>query len=532
MEKNAYFQIVHKPKRTMIKVIPSSEGGEMFSIDEVQQYLDAVNITSYDLKGLDTYLKQGEFAKEYPLLMTETLPEDEKCFITVNDEGTTAVARFYPASSEGKPIQKEDILGDLRLAGVTYGIQEEEINRFLKEKRYCTDYCLAKAKLPRQGSDAEIEYHFDVNTTAKPKLNEDGSVDFHHLGNIKPVEKGEKLATLKPADFGEAGITVTGEPIPPAKVKVLTLRFGRNIRLSEDKCEIYSEVSGHVTLVDDLVMVSDVYDVPANVDVSTGDIEYKGTVHVNGNVLTGYMIQATGDIIVNGVVEGAILIAGGNIVLKRGMQGMTKGSLSAAGNITAKFIENSEVRCEGTLMCDAILHSDVECKNDISVLGRKGLINGGHIRSYTNIAATQTGSPMGTLTILEIVSDTEAAKRYNELQNRSQMARKGLRQMEHVLVSIKSNLKNGKQLTETQSQYLKMAAVLKPKMLYTLDQIEDILPGLEKKLDSSGKGTIRIERNINPGTKIVIKEMSRIISEPVSRCKFVLNGADIKSVGI
>lgn len=109
-------------------------------------------------------------------------------------------------------------------------------------------------------------------------------------------------------------------------------------------------------------MVSDVYDVPANVDVSTGDIEYKGTVHVNGNVLTGYMIQATGDIIVNGVVEGAILIAGGNIVLKRGMQGMTKGSLSAAGNITAKFIENSEVRCEGTLMCDAILHSDVECK--------------------------------------------------------------------------------------------------------------------------------------------------------------------------
>ena len=64
MEKNAYFQIVHKPKRTMIKVIPSSEGGEMFSIDEVQQYLDAVNITSYDLKGLDTYLKQGEFAKE------------------------------------------------------------------------------------------------------------------------------------------------------------------------------------------------------------------------------------------------------------------------------------------------------------------------------------------------------------------------------------------------------------------------------------------------------------------------------------
>lgn len=532
MAKNAYFQIVHKPKRTMIKVIPPSEGGEMFSLDEVQQYLDAVNITSYDLKGLDTYLKQGEFAKEYPLLMTETFPEDEKCFITVAEEGKEAVARFYPASSEGKQIQKEEILGDLRLAGVTYGIQEEEIDRFLKEKNYCTDYCLAKAKLPRQGSDAKIEYHFDVNTTAKPKLNEDGSVDFHHLGNIKPVEKGEKLATLTPADFGEAGITVTGETMPPVKVKVLTLRFGRNIRLSEDKCEIYSEVSGHVTLVDDLVMVSDVYEVPANVDVSTGDIEYNGTVQVNGNVLTGYMIQATGDIIVNGVVEGAILISGGNIVLKRGMQGMSKGSLSAAGNITAKFIENSEVRCEGTLMCDAVLHSDVECKNDISVLGRKGLINGGHIRSYTNISATQTGSLMGTTTVLEIIMDVEMAKRFNDMQSRSHLARKGLRQMDRVLIAIKSSLKHGKKLTETQIQYLKMAAVLKPKMVYALEQLEEAMPILERKLDNTGKGTIRVEGTINPGTQIVIKEMSRIISEPVSRCKFVLNGADIKSVGL
>ena len=306
----------------------------------------------------------------------------------------------------------------------------------------------------------------------------------------------------------------------------------RNIHITEDKREIYSEVSGHVTLVDDLVMVSDVYEVPANVDVSTGDIEYNGTVQVNGNVLTGYMIRATGDIIVNGVVEGAILISGGNIVLKRGMQGMSKGSLTAAGNITAKFIENSEVRCDGTLMCDAVLHSDVESKNDISVLGKKGLINGGHIRSYTNIAATQTGSLMGTVTTLEIVSDVEVMKQYNEWQNRSQLAQKSIKTMNRVLTSIKSNLKNGRKLTETQTEYLKLSAILKPRMTYAIEQSEQLLPELEAKLATSGKGTIRIEGTVNPGTKIVIKEMSKMISDPISRCKFVLKGADIKSIGI
>ena len=29
--------------------------------------------------------------------------------------------------------------------------------------------------------------------------NEDGSVDFHHLGNFKLVEKGDILSALKPA---------------------------------------------------------------------------------------------------------------------------------------------------------------------------------------------------------------------------------------------------------------------------------------------------------------------------------------------
>lgn len=43
---------------------------------------------------------------------------------------------------------------------------------------------------------------------------------------------------------------------------------------------------------------------------------------MTGNVTTGFAIKAEGDIIVNGVVEGATLVSGGNIVLKRGMQGM------------------------------------------------------------------------------------------------------------------------------------------------------------------------------------------------------------------
>ena len=87
-------------------------------------------------------------------------------------------------------------------------------------------------------------------------------------------------------------------------------------------------------------------------------------------------------------------------------------------------------------------------------------------------------------------------------------------------------------MTETQTEYLKLSAILKPRMTYAIEQSEQLLPELEAKLATSGKGTIRIEGTVNPGTKIVIKEMSKMISDPISRCKFVLKGADIKSIGI
>lgn len=532
MGKNAYFQIVHKTNRTLLKVFPASKDGEMFQIDEVMKYLDLINMETYDTVGLNQYLSKADYRSEYQIINKEIAPENERCVVEIKNYGESAVARFYPPSTSGKKLTRDDILSDLKFAGVIHGIREDVIDEFMKNPEYCRDYVMAVATPPVQGHDAVIEYYFDLNTTAKPKLNEDGSVDFHHLGNIKPVEVGEKLAKLTPADFGKPGISVTGQPMPQNKVSVKILRHGRNITMSEDGCELYSQVAGHVTLVDDLVMVSDVYDVPANVDASTGDIEYNGTVNVVGNVNTGYAIKADGDIIVNGVVEGADLVAGGNIVLKRGMQGMSRGTLQAEGNITAKFIENSSIRCGGTLMCDAILHSDAECSGEISVLGKKGLINGGHIRSYSNIVATQMGSMMGTSTVVEILSDVEQVKQLNDLEEKIDEAKEGITKMDSVLISIKKSLKSGRKITPQQAKYLKVASVSKPKLQKELERMEEQCEELQKVINVNSNVSIRVEGVVNAGVKIVIKDISKVVNDTVSKCKFIREGADIKSVGI
>ena len=66
----------------------------------------------------------------------------------------------------------------------------------------------------------------------------------------------------------------------------------------------------------------------------------------NSNLLP---VNAKGDVSVEGVVEAANIYAGGQIILKRGVQGGSKGYLEAGTNVIAKFIESATVKCGGYL---------------------------------------------------------------------------------------------------------------------------------------------------------------------------------------
>ena len=247
----------------------------------------------------------------------------------------------------------------------------------------------------------------------KPKTNEDGSVDFHHLDTISRCQKGDLLATLLPADHGKPGIDVCGNVIRPKKVINRILRHGNNIHLSEDGLQMFSEVDGHVTLTDDRVFVSNIYNIPSDVGASTGDVYYDGNVTVKGNVLTGYTVKAKGDIEVYGVVEGARLEAGGQIILRRGMN---KGTLIANGNIISKFIENADVFAGGYVSTNSIMHSNVSAQGDILVGGRRGFVSGGKLQSRTMISLKTVGSDMGTTTVLEVGIDPKITEEFAKLE--------------------------------------------------------------------------------------------------------------------
>lgn len=527
-QKNGFFQISIKDDGTWIVLYPPAEGGKALRFDVIDAYLCKCRI-GYDKKVLFETLQKLTKKEELRLSPEKIHPMDETAAVEVSADHLSAKLTLF-APCEGRArMTKEELIGELVRAGVKYGLQEQTLESLLEEPQYCTPIELAKATLPVEGTSASITYFFNTDLTAKPKLLEDGSVDFHTLDTICPVKVGDLLAELTPAVPGKPGIDVCGKPIRPLSVNNLVLRHANRIHLSEDGLKMYSDVNGHVSLVNGKVFVSDTYEVAADVDSSTGDVTCEGNVVVKGNVRTGFKIEAKGDIIVNGVVEGATLYAGGQIILMRGIQGMSRGKLIADGNIISKFIESAEVVSRyGYVQSEAIMHSQVSAKTDVIVGGKKGFITGGSTRCGQLIDAKTVGSNMGTTTLLEVGVDPTVAEEYHQLEKQAPeliSEKEGI--MQNVAVLVKK-LKLAGQLPVDKLVMLKNSQKRMAEIDAELEKIDARLEELQDDMEMKTNGMIKVSQTVYSGSKITIGGAVYHVKSELSHTRFVKERGDVK----
>lgn len=527
---NAFFQLDIRQDGVYAHIYPAMDKGAPIQIQEFVEYIEKCGIRNYDLSRLN---------KEILAVREETdvfvssdsiseVPEMAKVYIT--KDRMMAMIRFYPPSLNGKYMNERDIMNELARVNVKYGIADKVIKAYLAGRQFCRDIPIAKGKAPVPAKDAQIIYHFNTAPTAKPELLEDGSVDFHSLSLFTSVSAGDLLAELIPEKQGEPGINVINMQIPTNKPKKKMLKYGRSIRISEDGTKIFSEVDGDVKLEGDTVFVSDTYTVAADVDASTGDITYNGNVVVTGNVRSGFKVEATGDIEVNGVVEGAVLKAGGNIVLKRGVQGMNKGSLEAGNDIVTKFIESCQVTAGNIVNTGSSLHSEIVAGDSIVVSGKKGFLIGGTSASGKLIEASVFGNKMNTPTTLRVGVKPEVMERFKELTTLIKEQQEEMLEQTQILDSIKKKLKAGQKLLPNQLVLGKQATERIKELETSLENSSEEYMNLKKEIEENTNGKVVVNQMIFPGVNIFISNRVCQIKENRSRCQFRIDGADVVSV--
>lgn len=524
---NGFFQLDIRPDGVYAHVYPPMEGGKGVSVQEFVEYIDNCGIQNYDLVALNKVFSQ--ITEETDVFVsTSTISEvNETARVRISADRMMAYIRFYPPSKNGKFMTEKDILNELARENIKYGVSTKVIKAYLLGRQFCRDIPIAKGKAVVQGKDAVIDYKFDTCPTSKPKLNEDGSVDFHELNLFTSVKAGDLLAELTEEDLGEEGIDVFGNKIIPYKVRKKVLKYGRNIRISEDKLKIYSEVDGDVKLEKDTVFVSNTYSVPADVDASTGDIDYNGNVTVAGNVRSGFTIKATGDIEVNGIVEGATLIAGGNIVLKRGAQGMGKGILEAQNDIVTKFIESCTVKAGHVINTGSSLHSDLTAGESVVVSGKKGFLIGGTISAGQIIEACVIGNKMNTQTILKVGVEPEVMDRFKDLTVSIKEKQEEILNHQQVLNGVKKKLKEGKTVLPNQIMLAKQASESLTKLNEELEKESEEYINLKQEIENNKDGRVLVDNVVFPGVYIYISNRVYPVKDNRSRCQFRIDGADV-----
>lgn len=303
---------------------------------------------------------------------------------------------------------------------------------------------------PKHGVDARMEYYVhpslvNRNTSADP----DEKVDYKNLQRILNVEKGQELARKYDPVPGEPGVDVYGKTIDPKEPRNFPIPAGQGVDLLEDGHLAVASEDGAISTKGQRLAVVRIYPVSGNVSYRTGNIDFKGTVDVFGDVQSGFEVRADGDILVKGLVEGAHLEAGGDIVILGGFQGAGKGVLKAGGSIQVRFANEGTLEAGNDVIAELhILNCNVRAGGELKVKGDKGVIAGGDNRSARFIEAAYFGTDIGVKTILQIGLHDDLIKEILSVEKEIEETTGKLAQVEEVLMRLE-------QMKETQGNLSK-----------------------------------------------------------------------------
>ena len=402
-------------------------------------------------------------------------------------------------------IDLEEVLEAVRSAGVKSTIDESVISEVLESKSEGWIE-ISRATPPKDPVHGRLEYYVDpFHLSSHAKEDEKGKVDHKDLNLFLNVTKGQELVRKHDPIPGEPGEDIFGNPIDCAKGKEVLLKTGPGVEVVEDGHLAVAVEDGAITKKSDTVSICHIYDVPGDVSYRTGNIEFKGTVNISGNVLAGFSVTADDDVVVGGLVEGAEIRAGGNIRVGGGVQGGDKGVLEAGESIVARFASDATLIAGDSVSVEKhLLACKVKAKNAVEVRDDRGSIAGGEISAGASIQAAFLGSEISAKTILSLGLTPDLVKEIGNAKDELKDLHPRLRDIEQVISRIAS-LPEFQLMSPTQVEAIRVKSVQQKFLLQgRIKQVEDSLELMEKELEVAREGSIVATDTVYGGATIKI----------------------------
>ena len=386
-------------------------------------YANAANIKNAiaELNDVLKPLQDKQTGREITYQVLERI--DATISVTIDSDEMGATAEITAAQG-GKHLSAKAILTSAQEAGVKKGFSKEELVKLAqlaareKPNNHVT-LQIASGKLAVNGKDAEIKPLVESaqSRILRPKKREDGSVDMRDLGDIICVTIGEPIAKKIPLTTGKQGYTVTATTLPAEPGNDIPLVSGEGTAISPSNQNILlSEKVGLPKVIANGMAVDEIYKI-RNVTVATGNINFTGSVIIDGDVNDGMKVIASGDVTVGGFVESATIEAGGDVTISGGIIGKKHDiektkvtdvamsvNINAKGNIYAKYCQYAEINCSKDVRIEnQLLHSLLNIQGGLKVGTEEksnGKLIGGYIKAGTFVTAGIVGATAGSNTVI------------------------------------------------------------------------------------------------------------------------------------
>ena len=377
----------------------------MFELSDMRQILRDCGVIDYDLVLLSKIIREATGRSQRiaePVEMTnemlqkvadgESLEENQdESYVTVivdiSRDKMKATIKYDTRSGTKLPTF-EMVMEELGNKGVKFGIDEDEIKHGIES---LAPFVAANGQPPIAGENAYIDKKFDLSAKGRPVVDEYDKVDYKNMNLFVLVEANQTLAIRVPQTKGKPGKNVFGEVVPAQNGRPIPMPTGKNTRVLGEN-QLIATINGQIVTDGNRISVDPRLEIKGSVGVATGDIDFDGSVFVQGDVKQGFKVVATGDIEIKGNVSGGE-VTGRSIIISGGITGANRGKVQAENDVRAAFAENAVIEAGRDIyIADVCLHSTLRAGKKINVEGKGGKIIGGLTVSGEEVNAREIGN--------------------------------------------------------------------------------------------------------------------------------------------
>ena len=484
--------------------------------------------------GQDTYGQDGYGQDRYGKEMygrgedapAEETDQDAWVELIVADDRMSVSMMVHGPRGGGQDVSRAMIHDALEQKGICYGVDEEKIGTIVSERQYLQMAVIANGMPARNGEDGRIKDYFPRKAQIKYASKGNGGIDFKSMNLIHNVQKGDVVCDITMPTEPEDGVDVYGEPVRGKNGTMPPIPQGRNIVYNPERDKLVAACEGNLTFRSGRFHVENIFSVSGNVDNSVGNIEFTGSVVIRGDVLEGYRVIAKGDITVMGIVEGAYLKAGGDILLHKGMRGMKSGVLEADGDITAKFLEDCSIYAKNNIQAEYIINSEVSCGHDLTLMGKRGAFIGGNCSVYNCMNVKAVGAPSHITTSVTLGLTPQLMEEMEAVGKEMLLLSRKLTGLNKDISYLNGKLKEGS-ITPAQRDRLAKLKLEAPINSLKEKKLKQQGAELSRKLREVGRSRLTA-REVYPGSVINIGDCKMSITKKEDNCTFYYLDGEIR----